>query len=130
MKKIFFAFILTFSAAIPSFAQNMMVQNNMMMTNNMLMMAAAMEDDAQQQQAQAQAQSPIVVNIQYQSDGTAVVTSSVPVQVQTAAPPTEASQVQTAAPQTEDNKTGEIFLALILGLFVGAIVTKMLNRAK
>jgi predicted S18 family serine protease len=108
MQKIFFSFILTFFIAIPSFAQT-----NMMMQANKILLMAAMEDDQQQQ-----AQAPIVVNIQYQSDGTAVVTSSVPVQVQTASPP------------TEDSNFGEIFLSLFLGLFVGWILKGMFSRTK
>jgi hypothetical protein len=121
MKKIFFAFVLTFFASIPSFAQDLMMQA----TNNMLLMAA-MDDNQPQQQAQVQvqAQAPIVIQIQYQPDGTPVVTSSSPIQVQTVAP-----TIQAAPSQPEDNKTGEIFLALFLGLFVGSIITKMFSRS-
>jgi hypothetical protein len=121
MKKIFFAFVLTFFASIPSFAQDLMMQA----TNNMLLMAA-MDDNHPQQQAQVQvqAQAPIVIQIQYQPDGTPVVTSSSPIQVQTVAP-----TIQAAPSQPEDNKTGEIFLALFLGLFVGSIITKMFSRS-
>lgn len=117
MNKIFFAFLLTFCAAIPSFAQNFMTQS----INNMNMMIAM--EDSQKQQQQVQNQAPIVVQIQYQADGTPVITSSAPIQVQTLAP-----QIQAQSPPPEDSKIGEILLALFLGFFIGSIMTKSLMK--
>ncbi len=119
MKKILAFFLFSFYFSAPSFAQN----NMMMQANNMLMMAAAMSDNSNQRQVQAQNAWPVVINIQYKPDGSAVVTSSTPIQVQTAT-----SQVHECPPQ--DGKIREILLALVLGLFVGWMVKGMFSRIK
>jgi len=122
MKKIFLIFFFSFCFTNSSFAQN----NMMMHANNMLMLAAATADGQNQQQVKTQIQAPIVVHIQYQPDGTPVVTSSAPIQVQTLMPQTP--QVQQCPPQ--DSKIGEILLALVLGCFVGWAIREMFVRMK
>jgi hypothetical protein len=119
MKKLLFL-LFGFFFLNSAFAQTDML-NTVNMINNMntTMLLAAQETQQNPQQEQVQS-APVVVNIQYQSDGTAVVTSpNAVVQYQSAMP------TQTAPSPTEDNKTLEIILASAFGFVVGCMVMKM-----
>lgn len=123
MKKIFSIFIFALAFNVPVFAQTDMLNTVNMINNTMLMVAASEQQNQQQAQAQA---TPIVVNIQYDSEGKMVVTSpNAEVKYQSEMP-TQANQVV----PVEDHKTGEIFLAFIFGCFVGWIIMKIFSPIK